>query len=59
MGYNPNTYKKCVFVKLSKDPLVPLKKQKKLRFREDKNNVMARWRDGWFKGEYERPNDKF
>ena len=29
------------------------------RFREDKNNVMAKWRNSWFKGEYERPNEKF
>ena len=59
MTYNPKSYKKCTFVKLTKDPLKPLKRQNKLRFREDKNNVMAKWRDGWFKGEYERPNEKF
>ena len=59
MTYDPKTYKKCNFVKLSKDPLAPLKKQKKLRFNEDKNKLMAKWRDGWFKGEYERPNDNF
>ena len=35
MTYNPKSYKKCTFVKLTKDPLKPLKRQEKLRFRED------------------------
>ena len=60
MTYDPKTYKKCNFVKLSKDPLKPLaKRPEKKRFNEDKSKLMAEWRDGWFKGEYERPNDKF
>ena len=54
MTYDPKSYKKCNFVKLAKDPLTPNKKpQKKKRFNEDKNDVMAKWRDGWFKGQYE------
>ena len=33
MSYNPKTYKKCNFVKLAKDPLVPLSKIEKSKKR--------------------------
>ena len=54
MSYNAKTHKKCSFPKMGNKPL-PEKKQKKLRFNEDKSKVMAEWRDGWFKGKYEHP----
>ena len=54
MTYNQKTYKKCVFVKLSKDPLKPVKKFKgKKRDTNYKSRALKDWRDGWFKGKYE------
>ena len=58
MGYNAKTHKKCTFPKMGTKPLPP-KRPKRVRFSDEKNNVIAKWRDGWFKGRYERPNDKF
>lgn len=48
------TSKRCNFVRLSKDPLKPLKKPKKPKsmYNKDKQTIKA-WRDGWFKGEFE------
>tara|TARA_R100001594_G_C3920242_1_gene235551 strand:+ start:355 stop:549 length:195 start_codon:yes stop_codon:yes gene_type:complete len=56
MTYDPKTYKKCSFVKLSKDPLVPLSKIEKSKERyNNKSKQLTEWRDGWFKGKYELP----
>ena len=56
MTYDPKTYKKCSFAKLSKDPLVPLSKIEKSKKRYlAKSRELTEWRDGWFKGEYELP----
>ena len=54
MTYNAKTYKKCVFNKLSKDPLKPPAKlsQSAKRY-QAKSKELTRWRDGWFKGQYE------
>ena len=54
MTYNQNTYKKCNFVKLAKDPLKPLAKPKKQKVVTSyKLRALKEWRDGWFKGQYE------
>ena len=54
MSYNPNTYKKCNFVKLAKDPLKPLKKPNKSAQKYmAKSKELTEWRLGWFKGQYE------
>ena len=56
MTYNAKNYKKCNFVKLSKDPLKPLKKQTKASKKYlAKSKELTNWRDGWFKGKYELP----
>ena len=55
MSYNAKNYKKCTFPKMGTKPLPP-KRPKRVRFSDEKNNVIAKWRDGWFKGKYERPN---
>ena len=59
MSYSPKTYKKCTFVKLAKNALKPLKKYSKdrERFKEDKSKIISEWRDGWFKGKYECPEN--
>ena len=51
--------KRCKFVKLSKNPLKPLKKTKQKKYATTTNNarIMKEWRDGWFKGEFELNND--
>tara|TARA_R100001015_G_C4586750_1_gene142608 strand:+ start:720 stop:905 length:186 start_codon:yes stop_codon:yes gene_type:complete len=51
--------KRCKFVKLSKNPLKPLKKAKPKKNVAAINNakIMKEWRDGWFKGEFELNND--
>ena len=55
MSYSPKTYKKCNFVKLSKDPLKPRSKQKQEAIHSNyRGKVLKEWRDGWFKGHYER-----
>ena len=54
MTYNQKTYKKCNFVKLTKDPLKPLKKFKPKKYNTSyKLKALKEWRDGWFKGQYE------
>ena len=56
MTYNQKTYKKCNFVKLTKEPLKPLKKFKPKKYNVDSNyklKALKEWRDGWFKGQYE------
>jgi hypothetical protein len=54
MTYNQKTYKKCILVKLSKDPLKPRAKQKqKVKDYNYKGKILKEWRDGWFKGQYE------
>jgi hypothetical protein len=59
MTYNVKTYKKCVFNKLSKDPLKPLAKQKKQKVDTNyKLRALKEWRDGWFKGGYELNESK-
>ena len=56
MTYDPKTYKKCNFVKLAKDPLVPLSKIEKSKKRYlAKSRELTKWIDGWFKGKYELP----
>ena len=46
--------KKCNFVRLSKDPLKPLKKAKKRKMDTGyKLKALKEFRDGWFKGQYE------
>ena len=56
MGYSQKTYKKCNFVKLAKDPLVPLSKIEKSKKRYlAKSRELTEWRNGWFKGKYELP----
>ena len=56
MTYNAKTYKKCNFIKLSKDPLKPLKKrpQTKNPLTTNRSRELKEWRDGWFKGQYEK-----
>ena len=51
--------KRCKFVKLSKNPLRPLKKTKQKKYATTTNNarIMKEWRDGRFKGEFELNND--
>ena len=56
MSYNHKTYKKCNFVNLAKEPLVPLSKIEKSKKRYlAKSRELTEWRDGWFKGKYELP----
>ena len=46
--------KKCVFVNLSKDPLKPPKKvSQSTKKYMAKSKGLTRWRDAWFKGQYE------
>ena len=59
MTYNQNTYKKCVFQKLAKDPLKPLKKTKTVKMDTSyKLKALKEFRDGWFKGQYELDESK-
>ena len=54
MTYKQKTYKKCNFVKLSKDPLKPpSKKEQEIKVYPYKGTTLKEWRDGWFKGQYE------
>ena len=56
MTYDSKSYKKCNFVKLSKDPLKPLSKIEKSKKRYlAKSRELTEWRNGWFKGKYELP----
>ena len=56
MSYNHKTYKKCNFVKLSKNPLKPSAKIiKSKEIYNNKSRELTEWRNGWFKGKYELP----
>ena len=46
--------KKCVFINISENPLKPPAKlsQSAKRY-QAKSKELTRWRDGWFKGQYE------
>ena len=51
MAYND----KCNFVNLSKDPLKPPAKSGKSAKRfMAKSKELTKWRNGWFKGQYEK-----
>ena len=46
--------KKCVFIKLAKDPLKPpAKLSQSTKKYMAKSRELTAWRDGWFKGQYE------